>query len=243
MKALILAAGRGTRLKPLTNNKPKILLNFGNINILKYLLDCLNENNINDVYIVAGYRSSQIKKKFKGKIKIIYNKEYKKTNSLYSLFLAKKNFLDTNFFLINGDILISKKYFKINDKSKIKSFTYGLKRKKVKLGEMNIVVKKRMVKNISKNIDNKISNTESAQISFFNKKDSKILFSNVDKLIKNGKKDLFPAAAYEDVIKNSSLEIKYVKKNHWFEVDNLIDYNKLKKTLSNNFKIRQFKEF
>ena len=63
------------------------------------------------------------------------------------------------------------------------------------------------------------------------------------KLIKNGKKDLFPAAAYEDVIKNSSLEIKYVKKNHWFEVDNLIDYNKLKKTLSNNFKIRQFKEF
>ena len=114
MKALILAAGKGTRLKPLTNTKPKILLNFGNSNILDYLINCLNENNINDIYVVVGYRSDQIKKKFKGKVNFILNKKYNTTNSIYSLFLSKKKLNNSNFFLINGDILISKKYFNIN---------------------------------------------------------------------------------------------------------------------------------
>ena len=98
MKALILAAGKGTRLKPLTNTKPKILLNFGKSNILVYLIDCLKENNINDIYVVIGYRSDQIKKKFKGKVNFIFNKKYETTNSIYSLFLAKKKIQQFKFF-------------------------------------------------------------------------------------------------------------------------------------------------
>lgn len=241
MKALILAAGKGTRLKPLTNTKPKILLNFGKSNILVYLIDCLKENNINDIYVVIGYRSDQIKKKFKGKVNFIFNKKYETTNSIYSLFLAKKKLNNSNFFLINGDILISKKYFNINEKDKKKSFTYGIKRKKVKLGEMNLIIKNDNVKDISKNIDSKISNTESAQISYFCKKDSKLLFHKVDKLIRSNQKNLFPASAYGDIIRKSCLKVKYVSKNHWFEVDNLIDYEKLKSTLKNKFKINKFK--
>ncbi len=241
MKALILAAGSGTRLKPLTNNKPKILLRFGNTNILEYLLNCLEENGISEIYVVTGYKSYQIKKKIGKNVNLIFNKKYKLTNSIYSLFLAKKKLNNSDFFLINGDILISKKYFKINERDKRKSFTYGIKRKRVNLGEMNIVIKRGNVKDISKKIDSKISNTESAQISYFCKKDTKLLFSKVEKLIKNNQKNLFPAAAYGDIIKKSSLKIKYVKKNHWFELDNLIDYKKLKKTLKSKIKISKFK--
>ena len=86
MKALILAAGSGTRLKPLTNNKPKILLRFGNTNILEYLLNCLKESGINEIYVVTGYKSNQIKKKIGKNINLIFNKKYKLTNSIYSLF-------------------------------------------------------------------------------------------------------------------------------------------------------------
>ncbi len=241
MKALILAAGKGTRLKPLTNTKPKILLNFGNSNILDYLINCLNENNINDIYVVVGYRSDQIKKKFKGKANFILNKKYNTTNSIYSLFLSKKKLNNSNFFLINGDILISKKYFNINEKNKKKSFTYGIKRKKVKLGEMNLITKNGNVKDISKNIDSKNSNTESAQISYFCSRDSKLLFHKVDKLISSKQKNLFPASAYSDIIRKSCLKVKYVKEKHWFELDNPIDYEKLKKALKNKFKINKFK--
>ena len=146
-----------------------------------------------------------------------------------------------NFFLINGDILISKKYLNINEKKSDISFTYGIKRKKVKLGEMNLITKNGNVRYISKDIDSKFSNTESAQISYFCKNDSKILFNKVEKLISANQKNLFPAAAYEDIIKKSCLKIKYVNKNHWFELDNLIDYERLKRTLKNNLKITKFK--
>ncbi len=240
MKALILAAGKATRLRPLTNNKPKILLKFGDSNILEYLFNCLKESNIKEIYVITGYKSNQIKKKFKEKVNLILNRKYSTTNSIYSLFLAKKKLNNSNFFLINGDILISKKYFKIDSKKKKYSFTYGIK-KKVKLGEMNLVIKKNTVKNISKNIDSKISNTESAQITYFTKKDSKLLFNNVDKLIKSNQKNLFPASAYADIIKKSCLKIKYVNKNHWFELDNLADYEKVKKALCNKLKISKFK--
>lgn len=241
MKALILAAGKGTRLKPLTNKKPKILLNFGNSNILEYLLSCLKENNINEIYVVTGYKSTQIKKKFKKEVNLILNKKYRTTNSIYSLFLAKKKLNNSNFFLINGDILISKKYFKLNNKNKKNSFTFGIKKKKVNLGEMNLVIKKNIVQDISKNISSKISNTESAQISYFSKKDSRLLFNSVDKLINSNQKNLFPASAYGDIIKKSCLKIKYVSKNHWFELDNITDYKKIKKALNNKLKISKFK--
>ena len=106
---------------------------------------------------------------------------------------------------------------------------------------MNLIIKNDNVKDISKNIDSKISNTESAQISYFCKKDSKLLFHKVDKLIRSNQKNLFPASAYGDIIRKSCLKVKYVSKNHWFEVDNLIDYEKLKSTLKNKFKINKFK--
>ena len=241
MKALILAAGKGTRLKPLTSKTPKILLKFGNSNILDYLVNCLKENNVNEIYVVTGYKSDQIKKKFKGEVNFILNKKYQTTNSIYSLFLAKKKLNDSNFFLINGDILVSKKYLKIDEKNKKKSFTYGIKKKRVKLGEMNLVIKNGNVKDISKNINSKISNTESAQISYFCKKDSKLLFNKVDRLISSNQKNLFPASAYGDIIRKSCLKVKYVNKNHWFELDNLIDYERLKRALKDKFKISSFK--
>lgn len=240
MKALILAAGKGTRLRPYTSKTPKILLKFGNSNILEYLLNCLLENQINEIFIVTGYKSNQIKKRIKDKANLIFNKRYQTTNSIYSLYLAKKKLNNSNFFLINGDILISKKYLKVNKKNEKNSFTYGIK-KRVKLGEMNLEIKKGNVQNIGKDINSKISNTESAQVTYFSKKDSKLLFNKVDKLIKNNQKNLFPASAYSDIIKKSCLKIKYVNKSHWFELDNLIDYKKLKKTLKNKLKILRFK--
>ena len=106
---------------------------------------------------------------------------------------------------------------------------------------MNLIIKHGNVKDISKNIDSKVSNTESAQISYFCKKDSKLLFNKVDKLISTNQKNLFPASAYGDIIRKSWLKVKYVSKNHWFELDNLIDYERLKRTLKNKFKINKFK--
>ena len=115
------------------------------VSIIEYLVECLLDVGINKIYVVVGYKSKLIKKTLKNSVNYIDNKKFKKTNSIYSLYLAKKKLINSNFILMNGDIFISKIYFAkmINQK---KSCTYGIKRKKYKDGEMNIITKKIILK-------------------------------------------------------------------------------------------------
>ena len=55
MKAIILAAGIASRLRPLTNDRPKCLLNIGTRSLLERTIDALLINNIREVVIVTGY--------------------------------------------------------------------------------------------------------------------------------------------------------------------------------------------
>ena len=56
MKMIIVAAGQGTRLRPLTNNKPKCMVEYNNKPIIDYILDAASECNIKDIAIVNGYK-------------------------------------------------------------------------------------------------------------------------------------------------------------------------------------------
>lgn len=96
MKILILAAGKGTRLKELTRDNPKCLVKLDGKSIIQYQLDIFKNFNVEDIVLIAGYKSEKLK--FLSK-KIILNKKYDITNMLYSLFCA----IDE----IKGDVLIS----------------------------------------------------------------------------------------------------------------------------------------
>ena len=61
MISIILAAGKGSRLYPLTNNKPKCLVKYKNKSILSHQINILNQVKIKKIYLVSGYKSSQIK--------------------------------------------------------------------------------------------------------------------------------------------------------------------------------------
>ncbi len=60
MRCIIPAAGRGTRLRPHTNTKPKVLLSLGNKPIISYILDSVIEANINDIVLVVGHEKDQL---------------------------------------------------------------------------------------------------------------------------------------------------------------------------------------
>ena len=60
MQAIILAAGKGTRLKNLTKNIPKALINVSGKTLLEYCLDFLNKNQVKRIVIVVGYKSNLI---------------------------------------------------------------------------------------------------------------------------------------------------------------------------------------
>ena len=112
MKALILAAGLGSRLKNYTSKLPKCLLKINDKPILEYQLDALLTNGITDVIIVVGYKSELVKKFIlsyknieKLNVRLIKNKDYSKSNSSYSFWLAKNQIVGSSYIHLHCDII------------------------------------------------------------------------------------------------------------------------------------------
>lgn len=115
-KAIILIAGLGTRLSPLTNTMPKCLTEINGKSIIANMLEKLEQNHIEETILVIGYLGNKIKKtigkKF-GNMKVSYieNDIYDKTNNSYSLWLAIKN-LDEPLLILEGDVFFENKLLK-----------------------------------------------------------------------------------------------------------------------------------
>ena len=92
-KALILAAGLGTRLAPITNDRPKSLVPVNGKPILIKQIENLKTNGIVDITIVSGYKAEALEKAVHEKypeIKIIESVDYATTNNMYSAYLGIK---------------------------------------------------------------------------------------------------------------------------------------------------------
>ena len=111
--ALLLAAGTGSRLAPLTDRMPKCLVPVNEISILERLVDDLRVHNFKRLVIVVGHQADSIRN-FLGnraggmKITYITSPVYKTTNNIYSLWLARKE-IDEPFLLIESDLVFDPK--------------------------------------------------------------------------------------------------------------------------------------
>jgi choline kinase len=96
MKAILLAAGEGKRLRPLTDNCPKCLVNLHGKPLLEYQLATLQRCGVTDVVIVNGYKREALQPYG---LRSYYNDRYSSTNMVHSLFCAEAEF--------NEDVIIS----------------------------------------------------------------------------------------------------------------------------------------
>lgn len=107
MKMIILAAGEGKRLRPLTENKPKCMVKYQGEEIISHILHVAKPL-IEDIAIVSGYKANVLQDFLKNEnIDFFKNKEYAKTNMLYTLFCAK-DFLDDDVIVSYADIVYKK---------------------------------------------------------------------------------------------------------------------------------------
>ncbi len=115
MKAIILAGGLGTRLRPLTYKTPKALLPFQGRTLTEQVLDVLKKSNITDIYLSIGYMADKIKDYFgdgsKFGVKITYVEEKEPLGTAGPLNLLKK--LESSFVMLNGDNLFNADFNKM----------------------------------------------------------------------------------------------------------------------------------
>lgn len=110
MIGIILAAGRGSRLKKMTRDIPKCLLKFKNKTILERIVENFLLNGIQEIYIVTGYKSKKIiNQNIKKKI---FNKRWNTTSILSSLICCNKLLLKNECIISYADIIYDYKCIK-----------------------------------------------------------------------------------------------------------------------------------
>jgi choline kinase len=110
LQALILAAGRGTRLRPFTERTPKTLLPVAGKPILGRTIETLERAGVGSIVVVTGYRSPMVRDYVASQfphlqIQLVSNPIYARTNTIYSLWVAKRAVQGGAFLLIDGDLL------------------------------------------------------------------------------------------------------------------------------------------
>jgi choline kinase len=112
MKALILAAGRGTRIRSIHGERPKCLISCEGEAILDHQINGLHAAGVRDIGIVVGYEREQIMRYVRtryasdiGRFQFIVNPRYEATNNIYSVWVARTWLKGSAFVCLNADVL------------------------------------------------------------------------------------------------------------------------------------------
>jgi UDP-N-acetylglucosamine diphosphorylase/glucosamine-1-phosphate N-acetyltransferase len=115
LKAVILAAGEGNRMRPLTSNRPKVMLPLANKPILEHLLIEVKEAGINDLIFIVGYCDEQVRSYFgKGEkwgVNIAYSEQRKQLGTADAIRMVE-GMVAESFLVINGDVVVSRRDIK-----------------------------------------------------------------------------------------------------------------------------------
>jgi choline kinase len=230
MIGVILAAGVGSRLRPMTNDKPKCLVKTANKEILQYQLDSYIEAGIKELYLIVGYEGDTIREYCKHikdiNIHIVENDIYEDSNNMYSLYLAKQYIKGKNFILNNADLSISSGLVSllVNDKRKdliaVDHSLFNDESMKVSINEDGFI------NDISKQVTE--SNSIGCSIDFykFSAESSNEFFNKIEEIIEKDKnlKD-WTEVAMQKLFQSQMLKFipLDIKDTLWVEIDNYDD--------------------
>lgn len=234
MIPIILAAGESKRLRPLTRNKPKCLLEkFEGSSTLDLIIKSLSkyQDLITRVLVVGGhgfeflksdiseYKSSYPDLEFQA----INNEEYSTYNNCYSLYLATK-IVEEDVIVINSDVIYDPNILKrvvINESSSLVIDN----EKALTQEDMKVKVSRGRITEISKELDVNSSEGEYIGISRITEDDIKSINRALEKVI-----DSDPSQFYERAFNQCLNEIKFdmteTEGLHWIEIDDFKDLNK-----------------
>ncbi len=105
---ILLAAGMGTRMRPLTESTAKPLLRVGDTMLIETVITALENYGATDIYIVTGYKAEQfipLTEKYQA-VNLIHNPEYETKNNLSSLYVAVEKLRDEDCFICEADLFI-----------------------------------------------------------------------------------------------------------------------------------------
>ena len=232
MKAIILAAGVGSRIRPLTNNCPKSLLKVDGKTILEMMLSHIQDCGIHEVIFVLGYLQEQIKEYVKTNFPdlnthFVTNGRYAETNTGFSLMLTKDLIQGSTFIKFDADVVFDKEILKKLIECEYDNCLCVDKNINLDAEEIKVIVKdnNRVIK-ASKTVNPKDAVGESIGIEKISGETAKLLFAELEIMMEDEQNHQeYYEGAYERLMEDHvpfyALEISGLR---WVEIDTQEDF-------------------
>ncbi|MBW2116404.1 MAG: phosphocholine cytidylyltransferase family protein [Deltaproteobacteria bacterium] len=235
--AVLLAAGTGSRLYPLTQNMPKCLTLVNGVSILERLVSCLKQHGFKRLIVVTGYLENRIRESLENcgegdmAIDYIFSPLYETTNNIYSLWMAREMINDP-FLLIESDIIF--------DVSLLDDMLYpnriAVARMQPWMNGSTVTVNQ--VQHVTRfyngtwpldEIRYKTVNMYSLSLSSWHG-----IAERLDRYISTGRVNKYYEAVFSDMVADGSLSLQAVSFDDkpWYEIDTITDLAEAEKLFS-----------
>jgi choline kinase len=226
--ALLLAAGTGSRLLPLTKKAPKCLTLVNETSILERLVKSLNENGFKRLVVVTGHLEDCIRNFLDTRagnlsIEYVFSPLYKTTNNIYSLWMAR-NIINEPFLLIESDLVFDPSLLKgmlSPDRIAVAKMKPWLNGSTVTINASNMINAFHSdAVNGSGGIRYKTVNIYSISVSSWS-----LIVEKLNQFIQAGRVNDYYEIVFKQLVKEKSLSFEAVFFDHkpWYEIDTAED--------------------
>lgn len=224
MRALILAAGLGSRLAPITDELPKVMIPVNGKPIIMKQIDNLHENGITDITVISGYKAEILEERIHEifpDIKIIESVDYAVTNNMYSAYLGKDSVIGREFLMMNADVFydasVLRALLAFDSKDAIV----------VDVGRyieesMKVVEKDGHLIKISKKVNPEDALGSSIDVYKFSKEGGEAFFKKCAEFIEKGEKSKWSETALNEILPSQNFKACPLD-GRWIEIDNYQD--------------------
>ncbi len=228
MKAIILAAGKSTRLHPLTLEKPKCLLELEEgVAIIDHQINTLRETGLEEIIVITGHNSDKIHSHLGDSVEYRFFPDFEKYNNMHTIYSIRED-LNSDVVILYSDVLFSRDLLRMCVESR-EDFCLLVHNKEVLKDTARVIIKEGSIVDIGNHISVKEGNGNFIGIAKFSNLGIKKILNEIEKRAHN---DRYNSDYYImpliDLAKTNKIGYELVNDLPWIEIDFLKDYEKAK---------------
>ena len=228
-RAVILAAGKGSRLNGTAGESPKCLVQLGGMSLIERQIRVLRRAGIVDIAVVVGCQADRVRRACGHELTYVENRLYAGTNSLYSLWMARR-LLDQGFVVLNCDVLFHPALLMdlLTSRHENALLLGYREASQAPYGdeEMKVKVQGGRVVDMSKDMDPTEADGENLGIVKFDARGAAALVEIMDHLIADGRLREWAPRAFAEFAREHSLHAIGTRGLPWIEIDFPEDYER-----------------
>lgn len=227
MKAIILAAGRGSRLGEKSAGKPKCLLQVGRRPLIEHQLGSLAEAGVAPVLMVVGYCSDEIREVVGIRAEYVENPRWSSTNSLYSFSLTRE-WIDGPVVVLNSDVLFDPSVLEKVLDADGDAFAYDSSSGDAR-EHMKVKVESGVLVKMSKSLPVEESDGENVGLLKFTAKSAERLLEITERIVAEGGERDWLGTAVQRLAEERPIRAVDIRGLAWGEVDSAYDLDRMRK--------------